>query len=79
MLFYLLYVTTWKAEAMSLEYHFCEHSQVPDSYFEDCASHTLPNDSKDAKREDSLIYPVSVCFKNLLEFWCQLIKFLNSL
>lgn len=79
MLFHLLYVATWKAEAMSLKYHFCEHSRVLDSYFEGYASHTLPNGSKDAKKEDSLLYSVSVCFKNPLEFWCQLIKFLNSL
>lgn len=49
-------MTTWKAESSSLEYHFYEHSEELDSYFEGCALHTLPTDSKDAKREDSLLY-----------------------
>lgn len=51
-----------KAESMSLEYHFCEHSEVLDSYFESCASRALPTDSNDAKREDSLLCYIQSVF-----------------
>lgn len=53
---------------MSLEHHFCEQSEVLDSYFEGCVLYTLPTDSKDAKREDSLLYYIQSVFVSRIHY-----------